>query len=1085
MKAQWAGMSSTFSHMPGAYGSLWHPALATGIAAGIIAPWLLKNDDRGYGKTALVTTPLLTAGMLAAPGMFGGIKSAGSSAARAWQARPFTPFWNGDKFDMSYKSLADLQVLREKGGLSESEFTHFAEVARQADLRKAQREAATLRSNRPLNQIKGLKESVGNLWEKRMAGVKDNDILTQSFTLDMNAAFEEARLAAGLKPQGIGARDATSLFAAMQHEFGGLTGEASTRAYRSMRRRLTMANKRVVGAKISPDGVPMSQGFEFHAFSDTEGTERLLQDSLGSDVGSEMMANLRAAVSRQAVDDISIAMSKGKAVGLRVRRAGEGEAAFGFVDMATGRSLRGKALEQEAAARLVRTGGDTHSRLDLWLTRNLHQPMSLINDEIDTHLLHSDISDDLWALENQPDRAGSLMPKEVMWLRSQELAPSQFAVFNGKHFKDLNYEERVAEERAFAKVGAYFGNEHGAAIGIGQLRSLETFLPGLAGTERKNDPWLRGATKSARIDPNSVPEHLRAFYTNEKQAELFKDGASEVGLTLGQLTPTQVALFGELPENAKDLKGFSSRAIELIKEDLMLGQNMTDTTQQRAAERTWKRMRKHFERNPLALQDARKMGSMGETQFMLHNDFSQVVMHEGAVAHVKDLHLNTAPGGIFGANTVIGFDASGAEVVSPANGNVLHSVRRTEDGWMVRYLREYSVQTGSKIDALGKGLVIGTRKGEFERNIKTLNLMYSGAYGRAPVFGPEVNALANSMYVSTKESSVLGTLGQAHDIMRRLDRIGADDIDGNSITQPFREQFKQWHVDMGDTIRERTGEALSAMEAESASKGVSLAQLKQNRLLELNRINEELMAKATHFIRWNPKQAGQDSLFYGYLNMTDVGTKLQGNYTLRAHSERFAGRVGQATIWDSTLKDVPRQVSVTFDMYSNMLRNGDDPMFKEILSNAQGLHGDTQEAYQWAQHFFGGKKEALGSVFKLDEVQDPKTLFSGEGAYAKNFSLDLGREMGFKLDGKEFRTRYLPVLGGDSYKGASNTFGAGETALTKYQSSLTSVIQAAKTGDEARFAGAMGRHAEAAAANLFGKAGCSDRPKVSRTPCPW
>jgi hypothetical protein len=1160
---QWGGLASAFSKLPAAYGGLWNPALATAVTAGVVAPWMLKNDDRGYAKTSLVTTPLIAAGLAAAPGMWDGMRDAAQSTARVWNAQPFKPVWNGGGFDMSYKSLADLQVLREKGALSESEFRNLSGVAAMADRRREElklSEMMTRKTNRPVEDVATMKESFGRLWSKQLTRMEEKGRL-ESFNYDMNAAFEEARLAAGMKPeafskihggsadarellrdmQGFGSLSNEELFSKIGTTFDGLESNKAYNAYRALKRRVRLTHRHKIGAAVLPHQVE-EQAAQLFKFADTADTHRLLQDAVGVESGTEMMANLRAAKAGNVVDDLNLVTLNGKAIGVQAGRRGEGSVMFGLVDRKTGRSFKGTAprggpnaspgLRQETAARLVRLNGDQYSHADTWLSKNLHQEFNLIRDEIDTHYLHSDISDDLWSVENMPDRAGSLMPEEVIKMRSMELAPSEFKIYGGKLWKDLEHEERLAQEASFSKVGAYYGNEHGMGEGIGQLREgMEALIPGLGGSERKNDPFLRSAMKSRRLDPSTIPEHLRSTYTNEAQKALFKSGMNDMSLNLGQLTPQQVAFFGALPEDVAGLKdpAFQTRAVDMLKEDLRAYGNVSERDLDNLAKERWQALRKRFERNPLNLHAARKMGGLGETQFLLHSDFSKAVMSEAAVTRVRDVRLGVKPGMRFSHQDVIGFDESGSVVKSPARGNILHSMRQENDGtWLIRYQREYAIDTGSKLDALGKGLVIMSGENEFQRNINTMNTLHG-----EKMFGSQVNALANSLYVNVKESSVLTTVGQANDVLQRLDSMadrvqamtpdtattvwanadhdlpvsvaaeaaqqGADGrmyqkvmhnggesyvpadelrttFSGGSaeaqqlrdLTAGYRDEFGKIGFNMGSTIEEKTVSKLEAMQAEAAGSRTKLQQLKSERLKKLNALAEDLMNKAGEAVRANKGAAEQDQIFRGYLAMR----YRRPDYSLRAHSERFGLHIGQAFVWDTTHADVPHQVGMTYDMYTNLLRNGQHGTFREFLSEADGLHGDTRATFQWADHFFGRNTKPLGDKMFSIKGLDPNELFKGTNpSYAKNYTLDLGREMDFVFNGKAHSSRYLPVLGTDSYKGAANAYGAGEHSLTAYQNSLRELIGAADVNDAELFAKHSDEHAKLAARMVFGKSG--------------
>jgi hypothetical protein len=66
-------------------------AAAIGAGAAALAlPAMLKNDDRGYARTAAVTTPAIAAGFMAAPDAWEAASSFVNEWGEFWKSKPFT-----------------------------------------------------------------------------------------------------------------------------------------------------------------------------------------------------------------------------------------------------------------------------------------------------------------------------------------------------------------------------------------------------------------------------------------------------------------------------------------------------------------------------------------------------------------------------------------------------------------------------------------------------------------------------------------------------------------------------------------------------------------------------------------------------------------------------------------------------------------------------------------------------------------------------------------------------------------------------------------------------------------------------------
>ena len=116
-------ITEAFGQAKLAYGAGWGGFAAAAGAIALFAPAALSNDDRGYGRTALITTPVVGAGFAVAPGMWKGLRGAGQDLKGFFDAKPF----DVKDWSLKFKSLTDLRDLREAGQLTEDQFRSLAQ----------------------------------------------------------------------------------------------------------------------------------------------------------------------------------------------------------------------------------------------------------------------------------------------------------------------------------------------------------------------------------------------------------------------------------------------------------------------------------------------------------------------------------------------------------------------------------------------------------------------------------------------------------------------------------------------------------------------------------------------------------------------------------------------------------------------------------------------------------------------------------------------------------------------------------------------------------------------------------------------
>jgi hypothetical protein len=779
-------------------------------------------------------------------------------------------------------------------------------------------------------------------------------------------------------------------------------------------------------------------------------------------------------------------VENGTAVGLTAYRGTvTNSLTFGFVNE-EGIIRTGNNFGITAAARQVLDENARPYNLDEWMVHNLDPSKASFEDlkeELASFSIYSGRHEDEYMRHqlNGLDSDTSFLSDAAKARRTNEIGYSRMKIFGGRNLQQLSHEERVAlTQRALATGHTKLGGESSLKNLVFNTADEERSVVGQLPLLKSTDFVFRSETKPLHLATSTIPGDMRSAVETQDVLDRWGGTAPTMRMNVAGITPQQKTLFGYLPEDVAGLRNpeVEREALNAITADIKASDmGLTDKKIAERAQEAWEAMRSSFEIDPTKLAAARKLGSAGEGDVILHNKYAAVQTEEMGIAHVKYLHVDPQLHGLgsgmrpFGPNQVIGFDSTGAAVRSSASENWITGLSFNKDRreWDLSYLRRESLETGSKLDILGrKGLAVMNEAGETEAQVYMLNTLYERT-GRGRPILKDVDALANitSLHNKTKAESFRAMMGNTAEVLQRVldPKSGLVDV---GFTDPFIARMDdlgmRWDFDRHGFTE------LSDLVAKNFKTDAA----KADRMQAITDLAGELFG---HVEKVTTNMHSADPLFVGYRSAKQAGL----SSSLMEYMHYF-NQVGDAFVWDNTRRDIPHQVKMTFDMKSELYRAGEHEVLRELNGRAKSLHGDTREAWEFLQ-----KIQARDFNTPMGDPHNIKDLEvlgdSGNGSFSgtildptnpearKNWSIDLGSEREFVIGGEKVRGRYLHVRGSDSYKGQANPYGVGRLAATDEQKALVDVINAARGGDTNVFAAATSKYGDEIYDNLLGKGG--------------
>jgi hypothetical protein len=1047
------------------------------IAAGLIAPQLLKNDDRGYGRTALLTTPLAAAGYVTGPAAFAGFRSAKTQ---------MQTFIDNSSFQISdwkrpRMTLPEIRDLEQSGALNPLElhalYKQHSAIRQRATIDFYSQKA--IRTNRPIEEIRS---SVLDLFERQKRTLVNP---TPQIATDFTNALFESRLKASTAGDRLRSPELTqfpetalSLDEVAESIATGFSADATEEQqrtfYQNMKRRLVQAGDLDVGRQVRPEVGSFSAyqtSVDFTSGSEASGilTAGGRQDLAGA---------MTKAVEEGWVNQAKLLLNEqGSPVGIHVTRGSE-KLTFGTVN-AGGATRVGENLEHSAVARGVIWPEGIHP-LDFSLARALdpkYGSLKRISQDLTTHALHAGNSvDDTW-LEQISDHTsrGELMGPEAKFFRSKQVGFSSLPLYgpNGdRAYQDLTYSEQVAEinkrEGTITKLSGEAGK------GVFELKELEQSIPGqMTALDSTNSTW-RSVSKNKQLDTSGVKE-VPTFQTSYV-ADQYGGRAPTVHADMATVTPQQVDLFGSLPSEVEELANplVEREAMAAIRRDLegskfAEAKGLTGADLDEMVRTTWSNLRGIFEKQPERLKAIRKLGGLGESDFLISDYYGRYNLKSYGTAQVKTINEDLLKNPQFRSNQALGYTETGAPVHSDSTTNVLtqYDLDRGTGLYNLNYEKYDPVETGSKFEGHGnKALVIKAERREAKLVGDTMNDFYQMT-GRGRPIPAGVRAYTNRAYFDQGKAPFEALMSNAGRVMKGLEK--EEGAWPEAIRNDFLAKTSHLGLDFDRGFKE---------DSPSVHLGWASDPEKIARLQELQAHSQDLFAQAGEYVLSARARGMKDPLFRGYRRTHRAG--MADN--LGTYMEQF----NQSTnfySWDQTKDYDLDQVRTTDEMLTSLERAGEHEIALAIHQNSVSLHGDTTMSRAFLDHVEKGQFDSpLGRALDLHQIGDRNlnapggfagSIFDPDNAdVAENFSIDLGRSRPFNIGGKQVEMRYLPVPGIKSYNAAPNGYSVGELSAKEYHHKLLGLVSAAKNDeDDAVLAARGSEYFDSIYENILGKGG--------------
>ena len=1019
---------------------------------------------------------MVAAGLAAAPGVWGGFKQSHRDLRNFNALRPF-----GN--DLKYVTLSDLRDLMEAGKLNRSEMAAYST------------QIANLYHNMAIDYYGDLrtpmKTSITDLHtavKEMFASVRDSQIENAETNLS-HAVFESQFRAATPSDMLRGAPTDQMLnmegIAASIENAKAFPEEQSRAFFQNMKRRLTEMQRLHIGEEVNPTSYVAAASTRTAVRADTIAGRALLQGNI------DVSGNLQAALDKGWITRAEVVAEDGQAIGIRVARGDEG-LTFGLVDPKSGKVRIGADFQRVGAGRHVHEGIDVFE-LDAYISGNLNSEFRDLHDLFAKAAVHSgrNVDDAFWARTVEGlDSDASLLSDAAIRLRYRQAVPSTLkGRLLGKTFgsPEMTHADRLAVIGSAKGWAIKAGSESSLAGLVLEMKDVDKYAFGQLASGSQQDPTFRSMTKPVEIDAATIPADHLASVTTTQVLDAYGGKAPQFHMTVGGVTPAQKSLFGYLPSDATKLRdpGVEAEAVESIMSDIRMSNSadlraLSNAELRRRAMASWQIMRNEMEANPLKLHAMRKLGSLGEGDFLVAHGLTQMKTKERGVVQLKSLHLDPskhrfgqAGAAAFGPRDVIGYDASGAAITSGASENWFTGLTYDAgtESYNFHFLKQERMRTGTKLDSNGiKGLATGLERGEQSTISDMLNLLYETTGRGRPVM--RADAFANMAYYGAKiKDPARAIVEDAALVASRFAQQAYEDTpEVTGILAPFLERMEAQHLNY-DVDRRGFVE-----DSEAVAKAFVTEKQRAQRLSDVEGIVDDFFAQTTAMLEKNPNLVDADRLFAAFQSQRQAGFEKLQQFL------QFHYQGSSAWAWNHTGRDMPGQVKTTFDLYGDLHRAGELEAAKEILEGSHILHGDTRQAWQFLNRLEEGDFSAVGAVVDIQDIPDD-FRFGNDGAFAgsifdpsnpeyrDNFSIKLEKPIRFKIGEREMEAGYIPVRGSGTFKAGANAYGVGEIAATEYQRDLMKLVQAAKGPDEGAAAARFASHMDLNFKDLLGKDG--------------
>lgn len=1019
--------------------------------ASAVAPGFLKDENRGYFRTSLITTPIIASMGLAGAGLISSHSRGSRGGLRFVRENPFI---FAKDASVRYK---DIRSFLESGeadlGAVGTAIRNWADDAAIDFFTQVDRGAP------PIDYSM---EKAMELFNRLMPDEGKRTLLTY--------ATEGARMRAASPVQLAGMSQVGPMAAMAESDLRGIVNanKANPKFVQEFSRRLRWAQHlKDSGAIATPLNI---------AGTSTIGLEGL--DALSAQRPAVAEA-LQAAIRKGTVDSATVIAEQvadgkiGRLLGVNIKGP-QGELRLPIFDPASGTVRVGDEYQRLGVGRRVYSKQGIFD-LDVFVAQNLTQNWGTLKTDISRAAYFGGIDPlNEFKMSTHGESQLATLPEHAMLLRSHAAVPTGLPLFEGgKEFGQLQPIEKIGLYRQMLGQGmTRIGSEGGVAKGVFEFAGSELYTVGGLPSLAKQTPFYRSFAKELQLNPGDIPGTWRPRVTTTAVQGL--GGVPEVRMTVAGISPQMKSLFGDLPANIADLAGYESTAIQRIMSDTGLSES--------AARAAWEKISGKLTTREGYYGAARKLGGLGEGGILLHGKFGQLGMEARTTKRVSELHLdpNAYKTKSFGPEQLIGF--TGLEpVTSNAPQTFIEGISSVGGQFELTLRERYAVETGAKIDVAGvKGLAIVAEQDEFSRVRELMNL-YGEATGTGTAIPNFADAIAPLHYTQAKVGDPFRLLlEQAAEVSAQVSSSGTSMSEGFArigASPQALEEVNKYMFDLAGqgiySFQDLHSRHLQFIEDSAFVQSADRAGRMRAITSRTTQFMENIGALAQEGLAGTGGELFDAFRSSGMSNLTNY---MQQN-----------AMVASAAFWDTTRRNVPQMTSATYDLFSEMFRMGHIGGIQDIMGRLE-FQGDPSKAAQFARHFVEQEfTSPIGKVIPITEaVPGPSgvklgTLEARAGSIfdptradiQENFSLALKEPIYARIGGRDVEVTHLPVLGKAAYGGGTNPFekvGEGLAyGATDYEKSLANVVRSAHS--PAMMGDAVSKYFETTFGVLFGKQG--------------
>lgn len=990
--------------------------------ASVFAPFLASGDDRGYFKTALLTTPLVFGAAELFPKVF---SSVGKHAPEFKDLLQKSENWT--RFES--QSYSDVKSIYQNIGSKINE----ADQALSAYLVGSRRSRDLVREQKVINRyfkdrfvktndLIGKAKDMSNPGAQIQAAARVAEIeqLQANKGRMISNALHSARRSS-LSPSEW-SKEGSSPFPSLDNE--GMLAmfekyESRPEFVQNLKRSLrTIKDAEYSNKSIHPGqfAEPIS---EFSSILETSSDMFNNIDKSFASAKPELLKSLATAKERGFIRDAQVIAEKttsgeiGRLLNVRVFRKGNIK------------PLEIPIVDSVGSVRLGpnMTGVGTHVigpdanpyTIDTWIGKVLSEHPEFTNEQ-----LEQEIASHAYYMAGEPMDAhrlfelggsgGSPMMNEMaIRARAYTAKGTTLPMFSSARksgmmgIRDLDPAEQALFLKKMLNTGQYvnMGPEAGTYEFRLQLKQLADInLTGLS-SATKQDAIYRSISKEFSLRANE-PESSGIINTAWQDILGSKD-LPMARPTLAGISPQDKSIFGDLPRTAEEFSNYKPTLYNQLtarmspdKANQMIGE----------VEGIYAQGKQGIFAN---------LGGMGETEFMLDPAWASKYHVESDFKYeVNELAMEK---GSVNPNSVLGFN-NGSAVTPDFIGDIT-SVSKNQDGkgFFINVKHKLDLQ-GAKVDINGiKGLskTVGSPE-DFRSTVGLLNSFYEKTGSGDRILDDAVG-LVDMRYFQNKMDPGMASIGMAEDVLSRLRNKGRLDI---------ADKWRSKMAPLGLSYDEQAGAIIIKQQ-----QGERIA-----RFQELININEEFFQEAGRAV----KEAGglHDQVLQ---HLGEQGS----NFLLRNNlkSTMFA--------WDHALAYIPRNTSINYDIETYLRSTNNVGALKALRSRMKTVSGGSPEdMINFGKYLMEGDfNKEYGTTVPLNKAFNKGPLNSAEGRAGTIFDPSIDAyKAGVRLDlGEGGKYKYLPVPGNNAYGSEAMMYGPGEYQSRPWQDAIQDISKAKTAGE--------------------------------------